>query len=230
MKTSSIRSIVLVLAVVFAIALTAAAQGSGTVKLTGTVGSTASIRFDNADTSLTGATQTGSNSDNAPLAYTANFGDIAAYNGTSGAAVAKIGMYLRSNAAFTLSATVASTGLAATPSSGDITLKDFGYGVPDGGIKATSTGTGRSVKDITTNNYNLSPTTEVAGAASAFTHTLDELSTTGTVLKGGRISFGGNVNDTENALAVVPEYVLMPQYYTPGTNFDVTVTYTIATP
>lgn len=211
-------------------ALSASAQTTGTVNLSATVSKAAAIRYDSH--SVTGLGVTGTNAGSPGLNFSLNFGDLGVVYGSNemmhGGTVT---LALRSNAAYQVAAVV--SGSTFGTATGDLRLADIGFGVPNtaatirtSGVLATNTGT--TVPAI----FNADPiAATVTNGLPVFTGTVNDLSAATTVLSGGRISSGGSLATTTNALLVDSKFAIYPQFFTPtAAPLTATVTYTIATP
>ncbi|HET9532132.1 MAG TPA: hypothetical protein VFQ92_17360 [Blastocatellia bacterium] len=223
-------------------AATASAQSSdtGTVTITGTVNSTASLRWwtftnNNAVSGLNAP-----NTQNSPLVFTLDLGDVSP-NNASNYVGGTVQVIMRTNAPYTLSAAVtASSGFGAVGNTnGDLALTDIGFGIPQASLAASGTGalvTATAVSGSTVvaafDNNPLTAAKDGDGIPT-FGATLNNLSTTapGTqVLSGPRISRGGGLNSQNNGLLANTIYAVGPQFFTPTGSFSATVTYTLATP
>jgi hypothetical protein len=234
MRGSNLTRLVIVLA--FAISIPVVAQTTGTIAVSGTVGNAVSLQF--YDTPITYGTPAASGSNSGAqftaLNYTLALGNVSPTGNTANFVGGKVRLAVRSNNTWNLSAAVATTGLVAAPGAGDLQLSDFGFGVPNSGLSASGVQVNNAALTPTTNNYNNDPTTlfPVAGGAKPpYATTLATLSGTPTIISGPRISNGGSLASTNNALLVTTVYTLQPQFFTALTgNFTVTVTYTVSTP
>jgi hypothetical protein len=224
-------------AALVALAATATmAQSSGTVTINGSVGNAVSIRWW-AGSSFGGAT--GNNApptQNAPLSYTLNLGDVSP-NNTASSVGGTVTVVLRSNVGYTLSAQVTSSSGFGTVgnTNGDISLADIGFGLRN--LRASGTGslvTSNAVSGSTIaapfNNDPSGASVDGDGIPS-YSATLNNISASTTVLTGPRISRGGGIISPNNGLLVDTIYAVVPQFFTPTGSFSATVTYTItATP
>ena len=210
-------------------AATASAQSTGTVTINGSVAKSASIRW----WSFTALnTETGTNSpntQNSPLLFTLNVGDVSPANSNNYAG-GKVKVILRTNAAYALSAQVtASSGFGAA--SGDITLSDVGFGLANLANSGALVFGDPATDSVVAGSFGNDPSaaSKNADGVPAFPTSLNNVSSATQVLSGPRISKGGSVSSPNNGLLVDTIYAIGPQYFTP-TTFSATVTYTITTP
>ena len=221
---------VALLTTVLAIAAgTASAQSTGTVTINGSVAKSASIRW----WSFTALnTETGTNSpntQNSPLLFTLNVGDVSPANANNYAG-GKVKVILRTNAAYALSAQVtASSGFGAA--SGDITLSDVGFGLSNLANSGALVFGDPATNSVIAGSFGNDPSAAAKNAdgVPTFPTSLSNVSSATQVLSGPRISKGGSVSSPNNGLLVDTVYAIGPQYFTP-TTFSATVTYTITTP
>lgn len=145
---------------------------------------------------------------------------------------------MRSNKAYVLSAqasALAFTGLGADDGGDQIALSDIGFGittVANTGVNVANTGsrtdTVVAIFDRTggwpaaTNG--LSPF--VAGTDG----TLDDITSNTQILSGSRISSKGNISTNNNYIEATVGVAVLPQYFTPNTNFSTTITLTVTAP
>jgi len=210
-------------------AATASAQSTGTVTLNGSVAKSASIRW----WSFTALnTETGTNSpntQNSPLLFTLNVGDVSPAN-LNNYAGGKVKVILRTNAAYALSAQVtASSGFGAV--SGDISLSDVGFGLANLANSGALVFGDPATNSVIAGSFGNDPSAAAKNAdgVPTFPTSLNNVSSATQVLSGPRISKGGSVSSPNNGLLVDTVYAIGPQYFTP-TTFSATVTYTITTP
>jgi hypothetical protein len=208
---------------------TASAQSTGTVTINGSVSKSASIRW----WSFTALnTETGTNSpntQNSPLLFTLNVGDVSPANANNYAG-GKVKVILRTNAAYALSAQVtASSGFGAA--SGDITLSDVGFGLSNLANSGALVFGDPATNSVIAGSFGNDPSAAAKNAdgVPTFPTSLSNVSSATQVLSGPRISKGGSVSSPNNGLLVDTVYAIGPQYFTP-TTFSATVTYTITTP
>jgi len=225
------------LTMVFAMsAVMAQAQSdTGTVTINGSVGNAASLRwwsFTNNATSGANAP----NTQNSPLAFTLDLGDVSA-NNTNAYVGGTVQVVMRTNAAYTLSAALTASSGFGTAANGDIALSDIGFGLQNlaasgTGALVTATAVGGSSIAGTFDNDPGAATLDADGVPS-FDATLDDLATSTpgtTVLSGPRISQRGAISSPNNGLLADTIYTVVPQFFTPTASFSATVTYTLATP
>jgi hypothetical protein len=218
----------------------ASAQTTGTVNISGSVNKSASLRWWSFTNSNSSSGANAPNTQNSPLAFTLDLGDVSPNNVNSyvGGTVQVI---MRTNAAYTLSAALtASSGFGAVGNTnGDFAVTDIGFGMPQASIAASGSGalvTGTAVSGSTVVaafNGNPLTATKDADGIPTFGASLNSLATSapGTqVLSGPRISKGGSLNSPNNGLLANTVYAVGPQFFTPAASFSATVTYTLATP
>jgi hypothetical protein len=208
---------------------TASAQSTGTVTINGSVAKSASIRW----WSFTALnTETGTNSpntQNSPLLFTLNVGDVSPANANNYAG-GKVKVILRTNAAYALSAQVtASSGFGAA--SGDLRLSDVGFGLANLANSGALVFGDPATNSVIAGSFGNDPSAAAKNAdgVPTFPTSLSNVSSATQVLSGPRISKGGDVGSPNNGLLVDTVYAIGPQYFTP-TTFSATVTYTITTP
>jgi hypothetical protein len=208
---------------------TASAQSTGTVTINGSVAKSASIRWWSFTALNTETGANAPNTQNSPLLFTLNVGDVSPANSNNYAG-GKVKVILRTNAAYALSAQVtASSGFGAA--SGDLTLSDVGFGLSNlansGGLVFGDPAT----NSVIAGSFGNDPSTasKNADGVPTFPTSLNNVSSATQVLSGPRISKGGSVSSPNNGLLVDTVYAIGPQYFTP-TTFSATVTYTITTP
>jgi hypothetical protein len=211
----------------------ASAQSSGTVTITGNVQNSYSIRwwsYTNVN-SVSGANAP--NTQNTPLAFTMNLGDVSATGNPNAYVGGKVKMILRSNAAYGLKAQVTSSSGFAAPGGDDISLADVGFGMAN---KANS---GTLVVGDPAANSNFqgafgndpSTATKDVDGVPAFATTLNDVSAAATdVLQGPRISKKGGIDSPNNGMLVDAIFAVAPQFFNPLASFSATVTFTISTP
>jgi hypothetical protein len=208
---------------------TASAQSTGSVTINGSVAKSASIRWWSFTALNTETGTNAPNTQNSPLLFTLNVGDVSPAN-LNNYAGGKVKVILRTNAAYALSAQVtASSGFGAA--SGDLTLSDVGFGLSNlansGGLVFGDPAT----NSVIAGSFGNDPSTasKNADGVPTFPTSLNNVSSATQVLSGPRISKGGSVSSPNNGLLVDTVYAIGPQYFTP-TTFSATVTYTITTP
>lgn len=119
---------------------------------------------------------------------------------------------------------------ANTQANGELTLDDFGWGISAqpvcNGDKANCVETGHTlgqpIFDATA--VSTADPFPIFGAG----ETLSQLTTTQTILNGGRITLRGQSNATNNALIVPTTYGIAPGMYAELATFTVTVAYTLS--
>lgn len=210
-------------------AATASAQTSGTVTINGSVAKSASIRWWSFTALNTETGTNAPNTQNSPLLFTLNVGDVSPANSNNYAG-GKVKVILRTNAAYVLSAQVtSSSGFGAA--SGDITLSDVGFGLANLANSGTLVFGDPATNSVVAGSFGNDPSaaSKNADGVPTFPTSLNSVSSATQVLSGPRISKGGSVSSPNNGLLVDTIYAIGPQYFTP-TTFSATVTYTITTP
>lgn len=226
------KKVALALALTVVTAGVSFAQTSGTVTVSGSVGSAASVRW----WSFTPYnTETGANVpalQGSPLNFTLNFGDVAAGTNLNNYAGGTVQLILRSNDTYTLSAQVTASSGFGVAANGDIVRSDIGYGIGNltnsGALVLGDPAANSSISGAFAND----PSTAVkdADGVPAFAATLADIVAPTPILAGPRISAGGGMSSPNNGLLVDTMYAVGPQLFSPTGAFSATVTYTISAP
>ncbi len=224
------RSILVLLALTV-LTVNAQAQSNGAVNLIGQVQKAAAVRWWSY-TPLNAESGTNTPAvQNGPLSFQMDMSDVAAGNNLTTYTGGTAQIVLRSNAPYTLSASVASAGFGAV-AAGDLALSDVGFGVSglaNSGAKVfgdPATGT------VVTAGFDDDPSAapKDVDEEPIFSASLFDVGGGLQVLSGPRISNRGGINSPNNGLLVDTRYAVGPQFYTPVDPFAATVTYTLATP
>jgi len=129
-----------------------------------------------------------------------------------------------------------------TPQGGDdMMLKDIGFGITaigNNGVGNIAGGAGRTADTIATNHdytgANWPPAVPGDGltpfGGTAHLGSLHQIEADTQILNGLRISKRGNVVTTDNYITITLGFAVLPQYFTPETNFSTNVTLTMSTP
>lgn len=212
-------------------AATASAQTSGTVTVGGTVAKSASIRWWSFTALNTESGANSPNTQNSPLLFTLNVGDVSPAN-TNSYAGGKVRVVLRSNAAYALSAQVTSSSGFGSAGSGDLSLSDVGFGLANMANSGSLVFGDPATNSVFAGSFGNDPSaaSKNSDGIPTFATSLNGVASSATqVLSGPRISKGGSVSSANNGLLVDTIYAIGPQFFTP-TTFSATVTYTITTP
>ena len=205
------------------------AQATGTLNLNATVSKTAALRYDS--NSVTGLGTTGSNAGSPGLNFTLNFGDMAvvdvtniAYHGGT------VTLSLRSNANYQVSAIYGASTFTAV--AGDLRLADIGFGVPNTAANIRTSGVlGTKAGTVVPAAFDYDPlSAAIVNGLPVFSGNVSNLAASTVVVSGGRISSGGSLATTTNALLVDTKYAILPQFFTPTAAASATITFTISTP
>ncbi len=221
----------LLLICVLLLAAPAAAQRRGSVRIVGYVSQTASLQFHAASTFGDGVAGANSGGDGEALDYTLDLGDVGKVPGRDNAMRgASIVLALRTNAAYTLTATVVSSGFSPGPS--QVQLSDIGFGVPSAEIVATGERASAARTAVLNRaKFDADPSrAPVVGGAPKFSGTLEDLRSEVPLLHGDAVSRGGTLHSPDNALLVSTKYAILPQYFEPNAGFSAVIVYTLTTP
>jgi hypothetical protein len=208
----------------------ASAQTSGTVTVNGSVAKSASIRWWSFTALNTEAGTNAPNTQNSPLLFTLNVGDVSPSNANSYAG-GKVKVVLRTNAAYALSAQVTASSGFGGAANGDLTLSDVGFGLANLANSGALVFGDPASNSVFAGSFGNDPSAAAKNAdgVPTFATSFNNLSASTQVLSGPRISKGGAVSSPNNGLLVDTIYAIGPQFFTP-TSFSATVTYTVTTP
>jgi hypothetical protein len=204
-----------------AMAGTALAQTTGTITITGTNPAAVSI----------------TNASDAALSTTVTMGTLTPTTGTA-MAFGTFPIRLRSSKAYVLSAQATAlsfTGLGATDGGDTMSGADVGFGI------TAMTNTGVNVANSGTRTDTVVAKFNYVGGFPAVTNgltpfvagtngTLNDVSANTQILSGSRISTKGNISTNNNFIAATLGLAILPQYFTPNTDFSTTVTLTVTAP
>jgi hypothetical protein len=212
---------------------------SGSITLQGTVTGYVEIRAGGPSTisgnsggGITNNKVKGDNLNN-PTTLTIDFGDVGPAN-TSNFVTVSVPLRLRSNLSYTLRMSSAAMTYGGGPSDADsVTLADIGFGV----ISATRDSGGiASGTDTIAASASGDPTTGANGGPNGAgryvynaNHSLNNYTTSTTILSGPRINNAMVPTANTNGLVVNTTFCLKPQFFTPG-SFSTSVTFTISNP
>lgn len=200
-----------------------AQERTGTITITGTVPDAISMTA----------------SDNASLGATASLGSLAPRETGSLAKFATpVEIRIRSNKRFTLSAQATFTNSGAGANDGGLALQasDIGFGIvakDATGVNVVNSRTSDAITekfDYTAASFESLPITNGRTPFDGTTHaTLDQLTSSTTIMTGNRISRSGTIGSSDNFLQLRFDAAALPQYFSPTTAFTATVTLTAAT-
>ena len=211
-------------------AVVASAQTTGTVTVNGSVAKSASIRWWSFTALNTETGANAPNTQNSPLLFTLNVGDVSPANANSYAG-GKVKVVLRTNAAYALSAQVTASSGFGGAANGDLTLSDVGFGLANLANSGALVFGDPASNSVFAGSFGNDPSAAAKNAdgVPTFATSFNNLSASTQVLSGPRISKGGAVSSPNNGLLVDTIYAIGPQFFTP-TSFSATVTYTVTTP
>ncbi len=226
-----LRRSILVLFALAVMTASASAQSTGTVSLVGNVQKAAAIRWWTYTPLNAEAGVNAPAVQNGPLSFQVDMADVAAGNNLTTYTGGTAQVVIRSNAPYTLSASVASAGFGSV-AAGDLALSDVGFGIAgltnSGGKVFGDPATG----SVVTAGFDSDPAAapKDVDEEPIFTANLFDVAGGLQVLSGPRISNRGGINSPNNGLLVDTKYAVGPQFYSPVNPFSATVTYTLATP
>lgn len=211
-------------------AVVASAQTTGSVTVSGSVAKSASIRWWSFTALNTETGANAPNTQNSPLLFTLNVGDVSPSNSNSYAG-GKVKVILRTNAAYVLSAQVSASSGFGGAANGDLTLSDVGFGLANLANSGALVIGDPASNSVVAGSFGNDPSAAAKNAdgVPTFATSFNNLSALTQVLSGPRISKGGSVSSPNNGLLLDTIYAIGPQFFTP-TTFSATVTYTITTP
>jgi len=178
-------------------------------------------------------------SDNGNVGATATFGALTPRdNGALARFAAPMELRIRSNKRFTLSAQASFTNSGAGPDDGGAALSaaDIGFGIIAKDASGANVVPARESDaiaqkfDYTGRSFDNLP---IANGRTPFDGTtrgtLEQLSSSTTLMTGNRISKSGTNRSNDNFLLVRFDAAALPQYFSPTTSFSATITFTAAT-
>jgi hypothetical protein len=159
-------------------------------------------------------------------------------NGALARFSAPIGLRIRSNKRFSLSAQATFTNSGGGADEGGLPLQasDIGFGIvakdADGANVVSSRGSDSIAEkfDYTAASFESLPITNGRTPFNGTTHgTLEQLSSATQIMTGNRVSRSGTMRSTDNFLQLRFDAAALPQYFSPTTSFSATITFTAAT-
>ncbi len=221
-----------VAAIALAIAPATQAQVSGTVNLSGTVGTAVKLTSGGAATlsGNSGGGVTTQSAADAALATVVNFGDVGPANANTYVCFTQP-LFIRANALSTVHAAVTAATFGA--GANDLQKTDIGIGFRN--LAAGGPDTDISTSTITA-AYSADPCAAPIGATGAPTYSasLNSLATaapgTNILVSTGPVSLRGSFNSNANHANMDMKMAIVPQSFTPIATFSATVTLTLTSP
>jgi hypothetical protein len=213
---TAFKRLPILIALVLMLASAAFAQTSGQIQVTGSNPEAFSL------TNTSGGT----------LSATIALGSLTPGN-TNGLTTGTADVQVRSNKAYTITAQASALGFTlpgATAGGDDIALTDIGFAVTGTTLTGANVVNSGSRTDAPAPGFaiGLGWPTASNGLTPAFGKTLNDITSSTTIMSGPRISKKGNMSTDNNFISIQFGVATLPQLFTPNQGFSTTITLTIA--